>query len=163
MNATRIGVDLAKSVLQVHSVDRHEKIVARKKFSRAQMHAYFKSLPPCLVGMEACATSHYWARALMGYGHRVELIAAQFVKPYLKGGKNDANDAEAICEAVGRPTMRFVAVKTVEQQVMQAEHRIRSRLVRDGRRRSPGSGRSSEARRRQRRVPLEPRDGAGFR
>lgn len=130
MNATRVGVDLAKSVLQVHSVDRHEKVVARKKLNRAQMHAYFKTLPPCLVGMEACATAHYWARALMGYGHRVELIAAQFVKPYVKGGKNDANDAEAICEAVGRPTMRFVAVKTVDQQVMQAEHRIRSRLVR---------------------------------
>lgn len=130
MNPTRVGVDLAKSVLQIHSVDRHEKVVARKKLNRAQMHTYFKSLPPCLVGMEACATSHYWARTLTSYGHRVELIAAQFVKPYVKSGKNDANDAEAICEAVGRPTMRFVAVKTVDQQVMQAEHRIRSRLVR---------------------------------
>jgi transposase len=130
MNPTRVGVDLAKSVLQVHSVDRHERVIARKKLNRAQMHTYFKALAPCLVGMEACATSHYWARALMSYGHRVELIAAQFVKPYVKSGKNDANDAEAICEAVGRPTMRFVAVKTVDQQVMQAEHRIRSRLVR---------------------------------
>jgi len=130
MYPTRAGVDLAKSVLQMHGVDRHEKVAARKKFNRAQMHAYFKALPPCLIGMEACATSHYWARVLMSYGHTVKLIAAQFVKPYVKGGKNDANDAEAICEAVGRPTMRFVAVKTVEQQVMQAEHRIRSRLVR---------------------------------
>ena len=102
MNPTRVGVDLAKSVLQIHSVDRHEKVVARKKLNRAQMHTYVKSLAPCLVGMEACATSHYWARTLMSYGHRVELIAAQFVKPYVKSGKNDANDAEAICEAVGR-------------------------------------------------------------
>jgi transposase len=130
MNATRIGVDLAKSVLQIHSVDRHEKVLARKKLNRAQMHSYFKSLAPCLVGMEACGTSHYWARTLMSYGHSVKLIAAQFVKPYVKSGKNDANDAEAICEALGRPSMRFVAVKTVDQQVMQAEHRIRSRLVR---------------------------------
>lgn len=130
MYPTRAGVDLAKSVLQMHGVDRHEKVAERKKFNRAQMHAYFKALPPCLIGMEACASSHYWARVLMSYGHTVKLIAAQFVKPYVKGGKNDANDAEAICEAVGRPTMRFVAVKTVEQQVMQAEHRIRSRLVR---------------------------------
>lgn len=130
MNATRVGVDLAKQVLQIHAVDRQEKVVARKKLNRAQMHAYFKNLPPCRVGMEACGSSHYWARTLMGYGHKVELIAAQFVKPYVKGGKNDANDAEAICEALSRPSMRFVAVKTVEQQVMQAEHRIRSRLVR---------------------------------
>lgn len=130
MNIKRIGIDLAKQVFQLHGVDSHEKVTIRKKLNRAQMHAYFKALPPCLVGMEACGTSHYWARTLMSYGHTVKLMACQFVKPYVKSGKNDANDAEAICEAVGRPSMRFVAIKTVEQQVMQAEHRIRSRLVR---------------------------------
>lgn len=130
MNVKRIGIDLAKNVFQLHGIDRQEKVMVRKQLRRGQMHAYFKDLPPSLIGMEACATSHYWARELMRYGHCVKLIAAQFVKPYVKSGKNDANDAEAICEAVGRPSMRFVAVKTVEQQVMQAEHRIRSRLVR---------------------------------
>lgn len=130
MHVKRIGIDLAKNVFQLHGVDRQEKVSVRKQLRRGQMHAYFKNLPPSLIGMEACATSHYWARELSGYGHCVKLIAAQFVKPYVKSGKNDANDAEAICEAVGRPSMRFVAIKTVEQQVMQAEHRIRSRLVR---------------------------------
>lgn len=130
MHVKRIGIDLAKNVFQLHGVDRHEKVSVRKQFRRGQMHAYFAALPPALIGMEACATSHYWARELSRYGHCVKLIAAQFVKPYVKSGKNDANDAEAICEAVGRPSMRFVAIKTVEQQVMQAEHRIRSRLVR---------------------------------
>ncbi len=129
MNIKRIGIDLAKQVFQVHGVDSHEQIVARKRLSREQMHRYFKELPPCLIGMEACGTSHYWARVLTGYGHTVKLIACQFVKPYVKGGKNDANDAAAICEAVGRPGMRFVAIKTEEQQTMQADHRIRSRLV----------------------------------
>jgi transposase len=130
MNVKRIGIDLAKQVFQLHGVDRFGKVTVRKQLRRAQMHAYFKDLPPCLIGMEACASSHYWARELAKYGHEVKLIAAQFVKPYVKSGKNDANDAEGICEAVGRPNMRFVAIKTVEQQVVQAEHRIRSRLVR---------------------------------
>jgi transposase len=130
MHVKRIGVDLAKNVFQLHGVDRSDRVTVRKQLRRGQMHAYFKGLPPSLVGMEACATSHYWARELTRYGHCVKLIAAQFVKPYVKSGKNDANDAEAICEAVGRPSMRFVSIKSVEQQVMQAEHRIRSRLVR---------------------------------
>jgi transposase len=118
MNVKRIGIDLAKQVFQLHGVDRSEQGAIRKQLRRGQMHAYFKNLSPTLVGMEACATSHYWARELTRYGHCVKLIAAQFVKPYVKNGKNDANDAEAICEAVGRPSMRFVAIKTVEQQVM---------------------------------------------
>ncbi len=130
MNITRIGIDLAKQVFQLHGVDRFGKVMVRKQLRRSQMPAYFKGLAPCLIGMEACASSHYWARELANYGHEVKLMAPQFVKPYVKSGKNDANDAEAICEAVGRPSMRFVAIKTVEQQVMQAEHRIRSRLVR---------------------------------
>lgn len=125
MNINRIGIDLAKQVFQLHGVDRFEKVVVRKQLRRAQMHDFFKELPPCLIGMEACGSSHYWARELSKYGHQVKLIAAQFVKPYVKSGKNDANDAEAICEAVGRPSMRFVAIKDVDQQVTQAEHRIR--------------------------------------
>jgi transposase len=130
MHIKRMGIDLAKQVFQAHGVDRFDKATERKKLNRAQMHAYFKALPPTLIGMEACGSSHYWARVLSAYGHTVKLIAPQFVKPYVKSGKNDANDAEAICEAVGRPSMRFVAIKSAEQQVMQAEHRIRSRLVR---------------------------------
>jgi transposase len=130
MNSTRIGIDLAKQVFQLHGVDRLEKVVLRKQLRRAQMHEFFQNLPPCLIGMEACGSSHYWARELRKYGHQVKLIAAQFVKPYVKGGKNDANDAEAICEALGRPSMRFVAIKDESQQVVQAEHRIRSRLIR---------------------------------
>lgn len=130
MNVKRIGIDLAKQVFQVHGVDRFEKVTVRKQLRRAQMHAYFKELPPSLIGMEACGSSHYWARVLTGYGHQVKLMAPQFVKPYVKSGKNDANDAEAICEAVGRPSMRFVAIKTEDQQVTQVAHRIRSRLVR---------------------------------
>jgi transposase len=130
VNIKRIGIDLAKQIFQLHGVDRYDKASVRKKLSRAQMHGYFKALPPTLIGMEACGSSHYWGRVLSAYGHTVKLIAPQFVKPYVKSGKNDANDAEAICEAVGRPSMRFVAIKSVEQQVMQAGHRIRSRLVR---------------------------------
>jgi transposase len=129
MDVKRIGIDLAKQVFQIHGVDRYERVSVRKRLSREQMHRFFKELPPCLIGMEACGTSHYWARVLMGYGHTVKLIACQFVKPYVKGGKNDANDAEAICEAVGRPQMRFVAIKSEAQQALQASHRIRSRLV----------------------------------
>lgn len=129
MNITRIGIDLAKQVFQLHGVDRHGKVLVRKQLRRAQMLAYFGKLTPCIVGMEACGSAHYWARELGRLGHDVRLMAPQFVKPYVKRGKNDANDAEAICEAVSRPNMRFVTVKTVEQQVMQAEHRIRARLI----------------------------------
>ena len=130
MNITRIGVDLAKHVFQVHGVNRQGEMVVRKQLRRTQMLDWFGKLAPCLVGMEACGSAHYWARELSKLGHDARLMAAQFVKPYVKRGKNDANDAEAICEAVSRPTMRFVAAKTVEQQTMQAEHRIRARLVR---------------------------------
>lgn len=130
MNIKRIGLDLAKQVFQVHGVDYQDKAVLRKKLKREPVLAYFANLPPCIVGMEACGGSHHWARELQKLGHTVRLIAPQFVKPYVKGNKNDANDAEAICETVGRPHMRFVAVKTVAQQDVQAVHRIRSELVR---------------------------------
>jgi len=129
MKITRIGVDLAKSVFQVHGVDRAEKQIVTRQLRRHQMIEFFQKLEPCLIGMEACASAHHWARTLAALGHTVKLIAPQFVKPYVKGNKNDANDAEAICEAVGRPNMRFVPIKTVEQQNIQALHRIRSELV----------------------------------
>ena len=130
MNIKRIGLDIAKQVFQIHGVDRFEKVLVRKQLRRAQVLDYIKGIAPCLIGIEACGSSHYWARELSQLGHHVKLIPAQFVKPFVKGGKNDANDAEAICEAVGRPSMRFVTIKSVEQQVMQAEHRIRTRLIR---------------------------------
>jgi len=130
MNIKRVGVDLAKQVFQVHGVDCQDKAVLRKRLKRDQVLKFFATLPRCLVGMEACGGSHHWARELQELGHDVKLVAPQFVKPYVKGNKNDANDAEAICEAIGRPTMRFVAVKTVAQQDLQAAHRIRSELVR---------------------------------
>jgi transposase len=129
MNIKRVGIDLAKSVFQVHGVDSQEKVVLRKQLRRAQLLDYFNKLPPCLIGMEACGGAHYWARELQKLGHTVKLMAPQFVKPYVKSNKNDANDAEAICEAVARPTMRFVAIKTIAQQDIQAIHRIRSELV----------------------------------
>ena len=129
MNIKRIGIDLAKQVFQLHGVDGQEKVVLRKQIRREQLLDYFKKLPPCLIGMEACGGAHYWARELQKLGHTVKLMAPQFVKPYVKSNKNDANDAEAICEAVGRPNMRFVAVKTIAQQDIQAIHRIRSELV----------------------------------
>lgn len=121
MNIARIGIDLAKQVFQIHGVDRTEKVLVRRQLRRSQMLGYFSKLTPCLIGMEACGSAHYWARELGKLGHEVRLMAPQFVKPYVKSGKNDANDAEAICEAVGRPNMRFVAIKTAEQQVIQAE------------------------------------------
>ena len=130
MKITRMGVDLAKNVFQVHGVDRHGKLQVQKRLRRAQMLDWFGKQEPCLIGMEACGSAHHWARELSKLGHEVRLMAPQYVKPYVRGGKNDANDAEAICEAVGRPAMRLVAVKSVEQQSLQAEHRIRARLVR---------------------------------
>ena len=108
---TTIGLDIAKNVFQVHGIDAAEKVVIRKQLRRSQVLAFFKALPPCLVGMEACATAHYWARELTKLGHRVRLMPAKDVKAYVKRNKNDAADAEAICEAVRRPTMRFVQVK----------------------------------------------------
>ena len=130
MKVTRVGLDLAKELFQVHGVDGGDKAVVRRRLRRGEMTSYFKKLPPCLIGMEACASSHYWARNLSELGHTVKLIAPQFVKPYVKGNKNDANDAEAICEAVGRSNMRFVPIKTVAQQNIQALHRVRTELVR---------------------------------
>lgn len=129
MKLTRIGLDTAKQVFQVHGVDEHGKAVLEKQLARGRVLEFFSNLPPCLVGIEACAGTHYWARELSKLGHTVRLMAGQFVAPYRKSGKNDANDAEAICEAVGRPTMRFVSVKSVEQQAILAVHRARSLLV----------------------------------
>jgi transposase len=128
---TRAGVDIAKSVFHVHGVDRHSEVVWQAKLKR---HQWLKSLckhlePGAEVGMEACAGAHHWARELQRLGYRVKLIAAQFVKPYVKSNKNDRADAEAICEAMSRPSMRFVAVKSVSQQDTQALHRVRSELV----------------------------------
>ena len=131
MNIKRIGLDLAKQVFQLHAVDHQERVVLRKTLHRARMLTFFARLEPCLIGIEACGSSHYWARELTRLGHTVRIIPPQFVKPYLKGNKNDANDAEAICEAVSRPGMRYVAIKSEAQQSMQAEHRVRARLIHD--------------------------------
>lgn len=129
MNITRIGLDLAKNVFQVHAVDHKGHCQLSRSLKRENMLAFFQKQPPCLIGVEACASAHFWARTLISMGHQVKLIAPQFVKPYVKGNKNDANDAEAICEAVSRPNMRFVPIKTVEQQNIQARHRVRQELV----------------------------------
>ncbi len=130
MQVTTIGLDIAKNVFQVHGIDAAEKVVVRKQLRRSQVLAFFKALPPCLVGMEACATAHYWARQLTKLGHRVRLMPAKDVKAYVKRNKNDAADAEAICEAVRRPTMRFVQIKSVEQQGQLMLHRARDLLMR---------------------------------
>ena len=131
MKATRVGVDLAKNVFQVHGVDRWDKPVLKRRLRReVWLDSLLGSIEPgCEIGMEACAGSHHWARQLQARGYIVRMIAPQFVKPYVKSNKNDANDAEAICEAMSRKSMRFVTVKTVEQQDIQAVHRIRSQLV----------------------------------
>ena len=124
-----VGIDLGKTSFQLHGVDDrgHEQLT--KKLTRKQLKATMARMPACLVGMEACASAHYWARLLRSYDHEVKLIAPQFVKPYVKSNKNDQADAEAICEAVQRPNMRFVAIKEVEQQDIQSVHRIRSQVV----------------------------------
>lgn len=131
MKIIRVGVDLAKNVFQVHGVDRNEKAVWRRKLNREEWLKVLleKIEPECEIGMEACGGAHHWARNLQSQGYRVKLIAPQFVKPYVKSNKNDANDAEAICEAMSRPNMRFISVKTVEQQDIQAVHRIRAGLM----------------------------------
>ena len=129
MNITQIGVDLAKLVFQVHGVDSRGKVRLRKQLKRGQVAAFFAQLTPCLIGMEACGGAHLWARKLMEFGHTVKLIAPQFVKPYVKSNKNDAADAEAICEAVGRPNMRFVPIKNTEQQALLGLHRVRQGFV----------------------------------
>jgi transposase len=129
MKATTIGIDLAKNVFQLHGVDGHGKVVLKKQMKREQMATFFANLAPALVGMEACSGAHYWARKLQGMGHTVRLMAAQFVKPYVKTNKNDVADAEAICEAVARPNMRFVPIKNIEQQAVLALHRARQGFV----------------------------------
>lgn len=131
MKLTRTGVDAAKQVFQVHGVDRHEQPVWRRRLSREHWLRAVSEVaePGCEIGMEACGGAHHWARQLQALGYRVKLIAPQFVKPYVKSNKNDANDAEAICEAMNRPSMRFVSVKGVAQQDLQALHRVRASLV----------------------------------
>lgn len=130
MKITTVGIDLAKKVIQVHGVNERGKAVLRKQLRRDQVLPWFANLAPCRIGMEACGSAHYWARKLEGYGHTVKLMAPQFVKPYVKTNKNDAADAEAICEAVRRPTMRFVRVKSPEQQGRLMQHRARDLLMR---------------------------------
>src|SRR5216117_3530125 len=130
MQVTTIGLDIAKNVFQVHGIDAKEKVVVRRQLRRGQVMKFFGALPPCLVGMEACATAHYWARELTKLGHEVRLMPAKDVKAYVKRNKNDAADAEAICEAVRRPTMRFVPVKSAEQQGQLMQHRTRDLLMR---------------------------------
>jgi len=112
----RIGMDTSKHIFQLHGVDAAEQVVLRKRLGRKQMVAFFAKLPPTVIGMEACGAAHYWSRVLVGFGHEVRLIAPQHVKPYVKRNKNDGRDAEGLCEAMSRPTMRFVPVKTAEQQ-----------------------------------------------
>jgi transposase len=131
MKLSRVGVDLAKNVFQLHGVDRNETVIWRRRLRREDWIEVLRERtePGCEIAMEACSGAHHWARLLQGLGYKVKLIAPQFVKPYVKSNKNDAADAEAICEAMGRPGMRFVPVKTVEQQDLQAMHRVRASLV----------------------------------
>ncbi len=129
MKVTTIGIDLAKNVFQVHGVDEQGKTVIKKQLKRHQMAEFFVNMPTCLIGMEACSGAHYWGRKLTAMGHTVRLMAPQYVKPYVKSQKNDAADAQAICEAVGRPSMRFVAIKNVDQQSVLALHTARRGFV----------------------------------
>lgn len=129
MKVTRIGLDIAKNVFEVLGVDEHGKVVLRKTLKRDKVTEFFANLPACLIGIEACGSAHHWARRLTKLGHTVRLMAGQFVAPYRKSGKNDGNDAEAICEAVGRSNMRFVPVKSEEQQAVLMVHRARSLMV----------------------------------
>jgi len=129
MNIKVVGIDLAKNIFQIHGVDEKGKAVFQKRVSRPKLAEIMANLPPCLVGMEACGGAHYWARKFFSFGHTVKLMNPQYVKPYVKTNKNDAADSEAICEAVTRPNMRFVPIKSQEQQDIQGLHRIRSRLI----------------------------------
>lgn len=131
MNVTTIGIDLAKHTFSLHGVDSRGKILFRKTLARAKLMPFLAKLPPCLIGMEACSGAHHWARSFQALGHRVGIMAPRFVAPYRKGGKNDGNDAEAICEAVGRPGMRWVPVKSDEQQAILCLHRIRQGLIKE--------------------------------
>ena len=129
MEITTIGLDLAKNVFQVHAINSASNVVVKRTLRRSQMRRFFEQLDPCLVGIEACGTSHYWAREITRLGHEVRLMPPAYVKPYVKRGKTDASDAEAICEAVSRPTMRYVAIKSCEQQAALTLHRTRDLLV----------------------------------
>lgn len=131
MEVNTIGIDLAKRIFQIHGVDKNGKTVLKKKLMRDQVLIFMTNLPKCLVGMEACGGAHHWAREISKLGHEVKLMAPQFVKPYVKSNKNDQADSEAICEAVARPNMRFVTVKSIEQQDILSIHRIRERLVKN--------------------------------
>lgn len=128
-NITTIGIDLAKNVFQLHGADKNGKMLFRKKLTRKKVIPFLANLQPCVVGMEACGGSNYWAREIEKLGHEVKIMAPQFVKPYVKNDKTDENDAEAICEAVTRPSMRFVPRKQIDQQDLQNIHRVRERLV----------------------------------
>lgn len=128
---TTVGLDLAKNVFHAVCCDERGKVVRKRMLKRSQVLPYFANLTECLVGMEACASAHYWARELTSLGHEVKLIPPQYVKPYVRGNKNDYNDALAIAEAVSRPEMRFVAVKTKAQQYIQALHRLRERSIQE--------------------------------
>lgn len=125
-----IGLDIAKSVFQVHAADKDGRPVVRRKLKRDEVAAYFRGLAPCIVGLEACPGGHYWARVIRSFGHEVRLLPAQYVRPYVKTNKNDAADAEAICEAMMRPTMRFVPIKEEKQQEVLVIHRVREMLIR---------------------------------
>ena len=129
MPIVTIGLDLAKSVFQLHAIDEHGVVIMRKRLTRGQVLPVLAKIPPCRVGMEACGSAHHWAREIQALGHEVRLMPAQYVKPYVKQNKTDAADAEAICEAVQRPTMRFVATKSIEQQAVMLNHRGRELLV----------------------------------
>jgi len=129
MKVTTLGIDLAKNIFRIHGVDGRGAVVLRKQLSRKQMLPFLARLEPCLVGMEACAGAHYWAREIQKLGHTARLMSPHFVTAYRKNQKNDGNDAEAICEAVGRPSMRFVPIKSASQQDIQAVHRIRFQLI----------------------------------
>ena len=131
MNITTLGIDIAKNVFQVHGVDQLGKKVINKALTRNKLPEFINQLPRCLIGIEASSGSNYWGQKFTEMGHKVKLISPQFVKPYVKSNKNDAADAEAICEAVSRPNMRFVAIKNKEQQDIQCIHKVRARLVRE--------------------------------
>ena len=131
MNITTLGIDLAKEVFQLHGINSEGHVVLKKKVSRKRVYMEVAKLPKCLIGMESCGGSNYWAREFIKLGHEVKLMNPRFVKPYVKSDKNDQNDAEAICEAVSRPSMRFAGIKTADQQDIQSLHRIRSRLVKN--------------------------------
>lgn len=129
MKITTVGIDLAKNVFSVHGIDEHGKAVLKRTVSRGKVMEVMANIGRCLVGVEACSGAHHWARELGRLGHNVKIMTPRFVAPYRKSGKNDGNDAEAICEAVGRPSMRFVAVKSAEQQALLVVHRVRKGLT----------------------------------